>query len=233
MSGYLASIRERVEPEPSDPLVLDLESDDAGEVLGALTSGTARSIVQALHDTPSTLSEVAEMVGTSRQNAQYHLKQLESVGAVRIVDTVYSEKGREMKVYAPGGDPMVIVSGADEGRTSDTISKLFGPITALGMLSVAVQLLTEHFRDSPDEYGEFLFSESNAQATAGDDSTVDSLEASHALIDGGRVELDEPITVPLVDVGQTVWEAYPGLVFFLGSLAALVVITIWTHHRAR
>ena len=43
--------------------------------------------------------EIAARVDTSVQNASYHLRTLTDVGLVRVVDTVYSEKGCEMNLY--------------------------------------------------------------------------------------------------------------------------------------
>src|SRR6056297_2720950 len=103
--------------EESAPRVVGVDSEDADELLAALSSGTARRILTELHEEPSPPSAVAERVDTSLQNAQYHLGKLETAGAVEVIDTVYSEKGREMDVYAPADRPLVIFAGDEQDQT--------------------------------------------------------------------------------------------------------------------
>jgi DNA-binding transcriptional ArsR family regulator len=85
------------EPEPS---LEYLSFDDAGPMLAALSSETAQSIFVALCGDPATATELADRTDTSVQNVGYHLTKLEAAGVVTVVGTRYSEKGREMKVYA-------------------------------------------------------------------------------------------------------------------------------------
>lgn len=132
-----------VTPEQNGELrTLWLDSEDAGELLSSLASETARSVLTTLHEEPATASEVADRVDTSLQNARHHLNNLQESGLVRVADTRYSSKGREMNVYAPGKDPMVVFVGR-EGSTG-VFDRLKGLLPALGLLAVAsllVQLL--------------------------------------------------------------------------------------------
>lgn len=203
MSGYLSSIRSRPEATSGEPLVLDLESDDAGEILGALSSETARNIMLALHEQPATLSEVAESVDTSRQNAQYHLKKLEAVDAVQVIDTLYSEKGREMKVYAPNGEPLIIVSAEDGtgSRLRDTISDLLAPILAIALVSAVLQVV----------------------ATAETTDPASSTETPR---------VSTSVTEEFINSGQYLWEAYPGFLFFIAAVCVIVTVTIVRYLRA-
>jgi DNA-binding transcriptional ArsR family regulator len=129
--------------EDAGPRVIGVDSDDADEVLSALSSGTARQLLSELHDDPAPPSEVAERVDTSLQNAQYHLEKLEAAGAVEVVETAYSEKGREMDVYAPADQPLVIFAGdQDDGSMlRSALSRLLGAVGVLGAASLAVQEL--------------------------------------------------------------------------------------------
>lgn len=208
MSSYLPRLNERTERGADDPQVVDLDSEEAGNVLGALSSDTARSIVRALHDDPATLTEVAEMVGTSRQNAQYHIDKLESADAVEVVDTCYSEKGREMKVYAPAGSPLVIVSGDVDSndRLREAMTQLFGGVGVLALVSVLVQaLFTWGGRTGPTVEGSVLLGNDNETtdevhfATSADGETTYSgidPESVHVVDDSGQVYVigeDEPV----------------------------------------
>src|SRR6056297_865579 len=128
-------------PQSGEPRVIGVDSDDADDLLGALSSDTARELLASLHEDPATASALAETIDTSLQNAQYHLGKLEEADVVQVVDTVYSEKGREMKVYAPADQPLVVFAGNEEKTTGlkSALSRLLGAFGALGLLSVAVQ----------------------------------------------------------------------------------------------
>jgi len=85
---------------------------EAGEMIAALTADTARALLARTQEEPATASDLADAVGTSLQNTQYHLERLREAGLVEVVDTWYSERGTEMSVYAAANDPLVIVAGA-------------------------------------------------------------------------------------------------------------------------
>jgi DNA-binding transcriptional ArsR family regulator len=129
--------------EDAGPRVVGVDSDEADEVLSALSSGTARRLLTAVHDDPAPPSELADRVDTSLQNAQYHLEKLEDAGAVEVVDTAYSAKGREMDVYAAADKPLVIFAGdQDEGSMLRTaLERLVGALGALAAASLGVQAL--------------------------------------------------------------------------------------------
>jgi DNA-binding transcriptional ArsR family regulator len=136
----------RSDPEvEASPRVVGLDDDDAEDLLGALSSTTARRILATLHDEPANPAALAESVDTSLQNVQYHLKRLDSAGAIEVVDTVYSEKGREMDVYAPADRPLVVVAATDEetAGVSDVLARLLGGVAIVGIASLLAQFLVE------------------------------------------------------------------------------------------
>jgi len=125
----------------ADPRVIGVDGDDADAVLSALSSDTAREILSALHERPGPASDVAERVDSSLQNTQYHLNRLREAGVVEVADTVYSEKGREMDVYAPADGPLVLVAG-DESETAGvraTLRRLLGGVGAVGLGALLVE----------------------------------------------------------------------------------------------
>ncbi|MGQ4555081.1 helix-turn-helix domain-containing protein [Halobellus sp. GM3] len=134
------------EPEvDASPRVVGLEDDDADDLLSALSSSTARRVLAALHDEPTNPAALADAVDTSLQNVQYHLERLESAGAVEVVDTVYSEKGREMNVYAPADRPLVVVA-ADNDETdglASALKRLLAGVGVVGLVSLLAQFAIE------------------------------------------------------------------------------------------
>lgn len=90
--------------------------DDEGTVFEVLCSRTAREILESLYEDPGPASEIATKVGTSLQNTIYHLKRLQDAELVSVEGTWYSSKGREMPVYAPANDPLVLFAGGSKSR---------------------------------------------------------------------------------------------------------------------
>ena len=99
--------RQHVDHTPSEQMdcALDNGSDS---VLQTLSSETAREIVRTVGDEPKPPSKIADAVGTSIQNVQYHLGRLQNAGIVRHVNTWYSSRGCEMSVYALGAEKLVV-----------------------------------------------------------------------------------------------------------------------------
>ena len=143
MSGLLPTSTDVGSEQEGDLRALWLDSEDAGELLSSLSSKTARAILTSLHEEPATASEVAGRVSTSLQNARHHLTNLQEAGLVRIADTRYSQKGREMNVYAPSEDPLVVFVGNEKKKTS-FFDSLKGLVAALGLLGF-VSLLVQRF----------------------------------------------------------------------------------------
>ena len=143
MSGLLPTSTDVSSEQEGDLRALWLDSDDAGDLLSSLSSETARAILTSLHEEPATASEVADRVDTSLQNARHHLVNLTDAGLVRVADTRYSRKGREMNVYAPSEDPMVVFVGSEKGKQSffDSLKGLVATLGLLGLASLLVQRL--------------------------------------------------------------------------------------------
>ncbi|WP_178915356.1 winged helix-turn-helix domain-containing protein [Natronomonas gomsonensis] len=126
-----------------EPRVVGLDSEEADDLMAALSSTTARRLLAELHEEPAPPGELADRADTSLQNAQYHLEKLEDAGAIEVVGTAYSEKGREMRVYGPADSPLVIFAGEKERASGlrAALSRLFGGFLALAVGAFAVQEL--------------------------------------------------------------------------------------------
>ena len=118
-----------------------LDDDDAEDVICALSSDTARSILSAIHERDRTASELAEAADTSVQNVRHHLDNLSQAGLAEVTDTRYSVKGREMDVYGPPEEQTVVAVGRESESTSlfDSLRDLLGGLAALGGVSLLIQ----------------------------------------------------------------------------------------------
>jgi DNA-binding transcriptional ArsR family regulator len=129
--------------DPGDARVLWLDDEESERLISSLSSDTARSVLTALHERPATASELSEEVETSLQNVRHHLGNLEEAGLVHVSDTRYSVKGREMNVYAPTEEPMVVCVGRqdDRGDFLDSLKGLVGVVALVGLVAALVQSL--------------------------------------------------------------------------------------------
>ena len=143
MSELLPSDSEARAEQNGELRTLWLDSEEAGDLLSSIACDTARNVLTALHEEPATASEVADRVDTSLQNARHHLENLQNAGLVRVADTRYSSKGREMNVYAPAEDPMVVFVGRqdDEEGLLDSLRQYVPVVAALALASLLVQYL--------------------------------------------------------------------------------------------
>jgi len=121
------------------PTVVCLDEDRSEDVLAAVQSATARAVLRALLREPRTPTELAEAVDTSVENVGYHLDNLEGAGLVDVVDTAYSEKGREMDVYGPAADPVVLLFGSAENDRA-LRSALSDLVPVVGPVAVLIAL---------------------------------------------------------------------------------------------
>ncbi len=207
----------------SDPRVVDLDSEEADDLLAALSSSTARQLLTEITEEPAPPGELADRVDTSLQNAQYHLEKLENAGAIEVLGTAYSEKGREMRVYGPADDPLVIFAGEKERASGlrAALSQLFGGLAALAGGALIVQEL----------FGASLFREEPAPEAApvAEPDEEDDAEAFDA---EPTPEMDTPAADPMPEPEaiDAFLEALfatglpPGLAFFLGGTVVLVAV---------
>ena len=127
--------------QEGDIQVLGVDEDETAAVFEALASDTARRILIAIYDEPAPPSELADRLDLSLQNVSYHLDNLEDAGVVQVTDTWYSEKGKEMDVYAPADDPVVVFVGIEKRKTG-FLSMLKRLVGATGILLFATVLLS-------------------------------------------------------------------------------------------
>ena len=195
--------------------VVGIREEAADEVFEALSASTARKILAALYEEPDTASGVAGVVDTSLQNATYHLEKLVAADLVEVADTWYSEQGREMKVYAPANESLVLFA-SDEASTSslkDRLLRVLGAVGVLGVASTAVQRLVE--------WQTARTAESGRTPEAGVYSAGDVEAATDQAAQGAASAAGTGLGIP------------PGLLFFAGGLLVLALVFGYAWWRTR
>jgi outer membrane biosynthesis protein TonB/DNA-binding transcriptional ArsR family regulator len=143
--GRLLPFQSDQTAKPGDPRVLDLEDEATDEALSALSSETARKILQSVYEEPKTPPELRDEVGTSLQNVHYHVENLEDAELIQPAGSGYSEKGTEMTVYAPASEAFVLFAGQERQRSqlASALKRLLGAVALLAVGSLTFRELIE------------------------------------------------------------------------------------------
>jgi DNA-binding transcriptional ArsR family regulator len=237
--------------------------EDVSDVLDALSSETAREILNTVYEEPGTPSELADRLDMSIQKVSYHLEKLEDEELIAVAGVQYSEKGQEMKVYEPPDDPLVLFVGTQERKRSlrSLVRRVLPVIGVLTAASVMLQLLLGQF---PVQFGS---SGGGDAGTAGDGAQgggdAESLEATAEPTptptpeDDGGIQIAEatetPEATPAPDADTPVeamteearqlstdaaasggFHLEPGVAFFLGGLLVLTLyVSFWAYRNYR
>ena len=211
------------EGEGQEARVIGVDSDDADDLIGALSSDTARDILAELHNEPATPSEVADSADTTVQNARYHLENLSEAGLIDVDGTRYSEKGREMDVYAPS-EPLVMFVGTEEESTTvrDALTRFLGIVGTIGVAAVFVEALFRLYAPEPA---------AEPRATGGDDGGMGAFNVEEE-VPQDAAEAVNQTAGDGADVAPTlverVTELPPGAVFFVAAtVVAVVGFAVW------
>jgi len=123
-----------------EPRLIEFEDESAEQILSAVASTTARRILNRIYEEPTTASDMAAEIDSSVQNISYHLDRLQDAELVEVIETWYSEQGREMDVYGPTNSALVLFAGAERATASLTtaLRRVFGAVGIVGVVSVIV-----------------------------------------------------------------------------------------------
>ncbi|MBE0522873.1 MAG: helix-turn-helix transcriptional regulator [Methanosarcinales archaeon] len=123
-------------------LVLPL-GDDSKKITQVITNDTAREVLELLAEHSMSASEIANKLNTPLTTIKYNLENLVEAGLVKIERIKYSEKGRQVKVYAPVRKLIVVVpEKIDNGSIVDILKKYLGVFLAAILATGLVKLLT-------------------------------------------------------------------------------------------
>ncbi|MFB6266852.1 MAG: ArsR/SmtB family transcription factor [Halodesulfurarchaeum sp.] len=227
MSGLLPSPSE-VKPPEGEPRVIGVDEEEADDLLSALSSETARSLLAEIHEKPGTPSTLADRTDTSLQNAQYHLEKLESADLIDVIDTRYSEKGREMNVYGAQDAPVVLFAGSEE-HGQDVRSALTSLIGGVGVVGLGAVLVQELFGRG---IGALLGIGGGGGAAPAPATTEEQMMAAQDV--NMTTTVAKTMTEESYEIAAATEQAAglpPGILFFVGGILALGVMSVIWYAR--
>ena len=127
-------------------LILPLNDKSSKKVSQVISNDTAREILGVLTDEPLSTSDIAEKLGIPLTTVQYNIEKLMDAGLVKVDRTKWSEKFREVKIYAPQKKLVVILP--EKATREDAISalkKYLPMISFAALLSGFIELIFSGF----------------------------------------------------------------------------------------
>jgi len=120
-------------------LILPL-GDESKKITQVISNDTARQIIELLADAPLSASDIAQSLHTPLTTIAYNLENLESVGLIKVEKIKYSEKGREVRIYAPVRKLIILVpEKTDRNSVGDILRKYLGVILAAVFASSIIE----------------------------------------------------------------------------------------------
>ena len=147
-------------------LVLPL-GEESKKITQVITNDTARQIMELLAEHSMSASGIAKQLDVPLTTIKYNLENLVDVGLAKIERIKYSEKGRQVKVYAPVRKLIVVVpEKLGSASITEILKKYLGVILTAVFASGFIELLTSTFTSSksmmPDGNGQRIFEEESS-----------------------------------------------------------------------
>lgn len=188
-----------------NPRVVALDQERGDEIVSVLSSDTTRRIYTLVEDRARTPKAIADELDLSIQNVHYHLQKIQDVGLVETNGFEYSEKGREMKIYEPVHDELIICSDQEARDRLDRLLRrlIDGTMVAAVLAASSHLVLTRILGIGPDR--------SNSVAAP----------APHS----GAAASETTTSVP--------WWEFPSIWILSAVLFATLVYATWQYYQER
>ncbi len=247
------------EAPPGDEKLLILPlGEESKKITQVISNDTARKIIELLADVPLSASDIAERLATPLTTIVYNLENLESVGLIRVEKIKYSEKGREVKIYAPVRKLIVVVpEKTDRKSITDILRKYVGVVLAAVFASSIIEFLlfragappwtmTAYSYDIKDAANSQNIAAVSEEANAsvrgftgdfgGMNQTIPAATATPAHVPAPLIEKSGAVSQTAPDMFSNIADtvsAHPGLLFLLGCIFAVVLLAMWDYRKRR
>ncbi|MCK9298295.1 MAG: helix-turn-helix domain-containing protein [Methanoculleus sp.] len=186
----------------NDVVVVQPGDERAQKIARAMASQTANAIIQAFGGGPLTSSEVARQMKIPITTASYHIENLLDAGLLEVMETRWSEKGREVKVYGLANQVLIIASPASDLRSVlQKYAMLFGVVilASLGLWAILPTVLPPSWGVKP------------TSRSVGEDNEFSTLQSPVPALDGAGA-------LPVHDLVMG---------FFFGACAVLLALLVY------
>ena len=117
--------------------------EESKTITQTISNDTAMRILDLLAEKPLSTSVIAKTLDIPLTTAQYNMEKLIEAGLAKVDKTKYSEKGREVKLYAPARRFIVIVPEKTTGQAViDALKKYLVLLPIALVASIIVEYLS-------------------------------------------------------------------------------------------
>ena len=155
-------------------LVLPL-NEDSKKVTQALSNEKALKMLEMLADKPMSATTLSEKMGLPLTTIKYNLDSLIDADLIKVKETKWSQKGREIKIYEPVQKLIVVVPGTknvDRSSIMGMLKKYLGLFMGAIFAATGIEYLTRRIGQS---------SSANQYPTALEETTMKSGEYSRSV----------------------------------------------------
>jgi len=124
-----------------DKLLVIPLGEESKTITQTISNDTAMRILDLLAETPLSTSAIAKRLDIPLTTAQYNMEKLIEAGLAKVDKTKYSEKGREVKLYAPARRFIVIVP---EKTTGQAVMEALKKYLVLVPIALAASFIVEY-----------------------------------------------------------------------------------------
>lgn len=132
-------------------LVLPL-NEDSKKVTQALTNEKALKMLEMLADKPMSATTLSEKMGLPLTTIKYNLDSLIEADLIKVKETKWSQKGREIKIYEPVQKLIVVVPGTknvDRSSVMGMLKKYLALFMGAVFAATGIEFLTRRIGLSP------------------------------------------------------------------------------------
>lgn len=125
-------------------LVLPL-NEDSKKVTQALSNEKALKMLEMLADKPMSATTLSEKMGLPLTTIKYNLDSLIEADLIKVKETKWSQKGREIKIYEPVQKLIVVVPGTknvDRSSVMGMLKKYLGLFMGAVFAATGIEYLT-------------------------------------------------------------------------------------------
>lgn len=125
-------------------LVLPL-NEDSKKVTQALSNEKALKMLEILADKPMSATTLSEKMGLPLTTIKYNLDSLIEADLIKVKETKWSQKGREIKIYEPVQKLIVVVPGTknvDRSSIMGMLKKYLGLFISAVFAATGIEYLT-------------------------------------------------------------------------------------------
>ena len=123
-------------------------NEDSKKITQILSNEKAMKMLEILADKPMSASDVAEKLDIPLTTVKYNLDGLIEVDLIKVRETKWSRKGREIKIYEPVQKLIVVAPGGMKNDRSSIISmlkKYLGLIAGAVFAATGLEAITRSF----------------------------------------------------------------------------------------